>query len=652
MSGEPRIGVYICHCGLNIAGVIDVKKVAEYAKTLPNVVVARDYVFMCSAPGQELIREDIKKHKLNRVVVAACSPTMHEPTFRGVLREAGLNPYLFEMANIREHSSWVHSDEPEAATEKAKDLIRMAVAKVRLLEPLEEIRVDVTPSALVIGGGVAGLKAAIDLAEKGVEVHLLERSPTPGGWAGLLGKLAHSERKGWEVAKSLIEAASSNPRIRIYTNSELVKLDGSVGNFEATIRRNPRYVDSRCTLCGRCVEVCPVEAPDEYEAGLTTRKAIYLPSKWAYPQIYAIDEQTCTRCGRCVEVCEPKAINLEEKPEEFKVRVGAVILAAGFEPYAPEEGEYGYKQSERVITLLQLERLLDEDGPTGGELKIGGVKPRSIAFVLCVGSLGTSPKAAPYCSRVCCSASLNTALKIKERYPDVDIYIVYKDMRTYGRLEERLYERSSEGFFKFIRFDEPPEVRVKPDGLEVEVYDTLVQERLLIPVDAVVLAVGMKPAKGLDELVRIVKVGCGPEGFVREAHLKLRPVEAPTDGIYLAGAVSGPKNVGESITSGDAAASKAAALIAKAQVVIEPIIAEVNEDICSGCGVCEAMCPYGAITIEVKEGKRVSVIDKALCKGCGTCVAACPSGAIQQASYKDDQIRSQIVALLQGGGSG
>lgn len=652
MSEEPRIGVYICHCGLNIAGVINVKEVAEFAKKLPNVVVARDYVFMCSAPGQDLIKEDIKKYKLNRVVVAACSPSMHEPTFRGVLREAGLNPYLLEMANIREHSSWVHPEEPEAATEKAKDLVKMAVAKVRLLEPLEDIKVAVEPSALIIGGGVSGLRAALDLAERGVQVYLVERSPTLGGWAGLLGRLAHTERKGWEVVKNLVEAVARNPRINIYTCSEVVKLDGSIGNFEATIKRRPRYVDMRCTKCGRCEEICPVEVPNEYEAGLTSRKAIYLPAKWAYPSIYAIDEDACTRCGKCVEVCEPKAINLDEKPEEFKVKVGALILAAGFKPYEPEKGEFGYELSKRVITLLQLERLLDEAGPTGGRLVVDGVEPKSIAFILCVGSLSTTPRAAPYCSRVCCSASLHSALKIKELDPEIDIYVIHKDIRTYGRLDERLYERASESFVKFVRFEEAPEVRVKDEGLEVEVYDTIMQERLLIPVDLVVLAVGMTPAEGLDELVRVVKVGCGPEGFVREAHAKLRPVEAPADGIFLAGTVSGPKNVAESIASGDAAAAKAAALAMKAEVVVEPIVARVDEDLCSGCGVCEAMCPYGAVTIQVKEEKRVSVIDEALCKGCGTCGAACPSGAIQQSSYKDDQIRAQIIALFEGGGGG
>lgn len=646
MSEAPRIGVYVCHCGVNIAGTVNVKEVVEYAKTLPNVVEAKDYVFMCSAPGQELIKEGIKKCALNRVVVAACSPAMHEPTFRAVLADAGLNPYLLEMVNIREHCSWVHPEEKEAATEKAKTLVRMAVAKASLLEPLEEIKFDVKRSALIIGGGVSGLKAAIDLAQRGFEVHLVEKKPTIGGRAARLGRLAHVDMKGADVARNLIHLASTNPRIKIYTNSELVDLSGSVGDFRAKISVKPRYVNERCTQCGECVKVCPVEVPDEYEYGVVNRKAIYLPFKDAYPPIYVIDPEACTRCGKCVEVCKPGAINLEEEGRELELEAGAIVLATGFDPYQPPKGEYEYGLSDRVITLFQLERLLDEEGPTRGELKLNGFQPKTLGFIMCVGSLKTTENAHPYCSRMCCSSTLKNILMIKEKYPDTDIYVLYRDIRTYGRGDESLYMKAGEQLVKFIRFSEAPKVSVKPDRVEIQVYDETIQESLIIPVDLLVLAVGMAPSQDLDKLRTIVKTGCGPDGFLKEAHLKLRPVEAPSDGIYLAGAVTGPKNVIESVMAGSAAAAKTATLISKEEVKVEPIVARVSEDICSGCGICVAMCPYGAISIQVKEGRRVSSVDSALCKGCGACVAACPSGAMQQAGFKDAQVRAQVLAAF------
>jgi heterodisulfide reductase subunit A len=631
---------------MNIASTVDVKKVVEYAKALPNVADAKEYVFMCSAPGQDLIKEDVKKCNLNRVVVAACSPGMHEATFRASIVEAGLNPYLLEMANIREQCSWVQLDK-QKATEVAKDLIRMAVAKARLLEPLEELRVGVEPTSLVLGGGVAGLRASLDLAERGYKLHLVEKLPTLGGKAARLGKLAHVDIRGADLVGSLTRAAASNPNIRIHVNSELVDLEGSVGTFKAKIRTAPRFVDEKCTLCGECFRVCPIEVPNEYEFGVSKRKAIYLPFKEAYPPIPVIDPEACTRCGECVKVCEPGAIFLDQKGTEVDVAAGAITLATGFEPYEPPEGEYGYKRSEKVLTLFQLERLLDEDGPTGGELKLGGSTPRSLAFIMCVGSLGTTEKAHPYCSRMCCASSLKNMLRIKDRYPETEIYAIYKDIRTYGRGDEELYEKTAERLVKYVRFEESPKVNLHSDKVDIEVYDTTLQEDLLIPVDAVVLAVGMSPSADMDKVRAIVKTGCSPEGFIREAHLKLRPVEAPADGIFLAGSVTSPKNIVESVMAGGASAAKAATLFANKEVRIEPIIAEATEEICSGCAICIAMCPYGAITRKEKGEKMVAKVDKALCKACGTCVAACPSGAMQQSGFKDIQVMAQVAALTE-----
>jgi len=644
MTEQPRVGVFVCHCGLNIASTVDVKKVVEYAKTLPDVADAKEYVFMCSAPGQDLIKEDIEKCNLNRVVVAACSPGMHEATFRTSIAESGLNPYLLEMANIREQCSWVYVDN-QKATETAKDLIRMAVAKARLLEPLEELRVGVEPTSLVLGGGVAGLRASLDIAERGYRTHLVEKLPTLGGMAARLGKLAHVDIRGADVVGSLIRAAASNPNITVHVNSELIDLEGSVGNFKAKIKTAPRFVNEKCTLCGECFHVCPIEVPNEYEFGLSRRKAIYLPFKEAYPRIPVIDPDACTRCGECVKVCAPGAILLDQKGEEVDVAAGAVTLSIGYQPYEPPEGEYGYKRSERVLTLFQLERLLDKDGPTGGELKLSGSTPRSLVFIMCVGSLNTTKSAHPYCSRMCCASSLKNMLTIKERYPETEIYTIYKDIRTYGRHDEELYEKTMERLVKFVRFEAPPKVRLHSDRVDIEVYDTTLQEDLLIPADAAILAVGMSPSADLDKVRAVVKTGCSPEGFIREAHLKLRPVEAPADGIFLAGSVTSPKNIVESVMSGGATAAKSAALFANKEVKIEPIIAEVNEEICSGCAICVAMCPYGAISRKEKGEKKVAQVDKALCKACGTCVAACPSGAMQQAGFKDIQVMAQVVAL-------
>ena len=643
-SSEPRVGVYVCHCGMNIAGTINVKEVVEYSKTLPHVVESFEYVFMCSAPGQDLIKESVKRG-VNRVVVAACSPSMHEPTFRAAIAEAGLNPYLLEMVNIREQSAWVHSHEKQRATEKTKDLIRMAVAKAVLLEPLEELRIGMHPTSLVIGGGVAGLKASLDLAERGYRVELVEKLPTLGGRAARLGRIGNSETTGAHLLESLVDTLASYRNIRPYVNSEIAEVDGSIGYFKVKVRRNPRFVDEKCTLCGECVDVCPVEVPNEYEYGVSERKAIYLPFKEAWPRLMVIDPDACTKCGECVRICKPGAINLDEDAKEIEVAAGGIVLATGFEPYEPVLGEFGYKQSDRVLTLFQLERLLDPNGPTKGKLRFGEFIPKSIAFVLCVGSLGTTEHAHSYCSRMCCASALKNMLRIKELNPQIELYAIYKDIRTYARYDEKLYEQAAEQGVRFINFEKPPTVTVDSQDILVQVHEATLKENLDLPVDAVVLAVGMSPSKETDRLRATIKVGCSPEGFLREAHLKLRPVEAPADGIFLAGSLTSPKNVLESATAGSAAAAKASSLLARGDVRIEPVIAQVNEEICSGCSICIAMCPYGSISRKMLGEKRVAQIDKALCKGCGACVAACPSGAMQQAGFKDIQLLAQIGAL-------
>lgn len=651
MTEEPKVGVYVCHCGVNIAGAVDVAEVAKYAGTLPGVAVSRDYVFMCSSPGQEMIKNDIKKCGLNRVVVAACSPSMHEATFRGVVKDGGLNPYLFEIANIREHCSWVHPGQRQAATSKAKDQVRMAVAKARLLEPLEDIVITVTPRVLVIGGGAAGMAAALDLVSRGLGVYLVEKGPTLGGRAARTGWLAHTEQRGIDMLKWMMSSVESDDRIMVLTNAELKGLDGTVGDFHASIEITPRGVAAGCIRCGDCSPICPVEVPNEYEYGLNSRKAIFLPFAQASPSLYTIDWQSCTRCGKCVDACKYGYVSLSGEPKTFDVDVGGVVIATGYDPYVPPEGEFGFGKSDRVLTLFSLERMLDGEGPTKGELVVAGEIPRSIAFLMCVGSMNTTPSAKDYCSRMCCATTLRNALKIKEKYPETDVYLLYKNITTYARGDEKLYEAVGEKLGKFVRFEEAPDVSVSEDGLVLSVFETVIQDRISIPVDALVLSVGMVPRSDSDDIRAVTKVGCGGDGFLREAHLKLRPVEAPSDGIYLAGTVTGPRSIIESVTSGSAAAAKAAALLVKGYVNVEPIVASVNEKECSGCAVCLAMCPFGAISLKPGGEGRVAYVESALCKGCGVCVAACPSGALSEPGYTDSQLRAQVAACLLEGGA-
>ncbi len=647
---EVRIGVYVCHCGFNIAGVVDVKKVAEYAKTLPGVVVARDYVFMCSEPGQDLIKEDIKNQNLNRIVVASCSPALHEITFRTAVSEAGLNKYLLEMANIREHCSWVHH-EKEKATEKAMEIVRMAVAKARYLEPLEELEVEAKKSVLVLGGGVAGIRAALELANYGFDVYVVEKSPTIGGKAALIGYI-DPKTKGAEVVSKMIEKIKDCPRIQVFTSAELIQLTGFVGNYLAKIKLNPRFVNSRCTSCGECEEVCPIEVSNEYNFGLDRRKAIFMPFKNAYPPYYAVDYRVCVKCGECEKVCRYKAINLKEEAKIVELKVGAVIIATGYDPYRPFKGEYGYGLSPNIITLLQLERLLDPESPTKGELIIGNKVPKSLAFIQCVGSRGTTPGAKSYCSRMCCTTAINSAIKIKEKYPEMNVYIIYKDIMTYGS-DESLYEEAGKKLINFIKFEEKtPKITISPEGLFIDVFEYTIQQEIRIPVEAIVLSIGMLPPRDIEELIAVTRVSCGGEGFVREAHLKLAPVEAPTKGIFLAGCITGPKNILESIRMGSAAAAKAMSLLSKGKITIEPMIAQVNEEKCSGCAICVAVCPYSAISIRSINGDRIAKVEKALCMGCGTCNAACPSGAMQHLGFKDVQLLAQTVAAFRGEGYG
>ncbi|MGE5555913.1 MAG: FAD-dependent oxidoreductase [Methanocella sp.] len=646
---ELRVGVFVCHCGLNIAGTVDVHAVSEYAKTLPDVVYVKENRYTCADPGQEEIRKAIKQENLNRIVVAACSPRMHEATFRRAVAEAGLNSFLYEMANIREFSSWCHQSTPEAATERAKDAVRMAVAKVRLLQPLQTIEVPVTNKALVVGGGIAGINAALDLAEQGYKVYLLEKSESIGGHMAALDKTFPTLDCSICIEGPKMVDCARHPNITIISNSELVRCDGYVGNFRVKIRKNPRYVIAdRCTGCGECKDACPIEYPNEWDNNLGTRKAISVPFDQAVPLVYSINKDYCIECFKCIDVCGDRdAIDFEQKPEEIEIDVGAIIVATGFDIYEPHDMPLlGYGKYPNVVTSMEFERLILAAGPTGGKVirQSDGQKPRRIAFIQCVGS--RDKEHYPYCSNFCCMYTLKHAVQLKEKYNDnIEVYVFYMDIRSPGKGYEEFYERARQQGAIFIRgrvsrIDEDPITH----NLTVHSEDSLLGQPIEVEADMVVLATAATPKKGADEIARILNISRDADGFFMESHPKLKPIDAPTDGIFYAGACSGLKDIPYSVSQGSGAASRAATVLSKPTWKIEPIISVVDEATCKKCGVCVDKCPYGAIKQE--QGKPASVIT-ASCHGCGTCVAECPSHAITQMHFTDAQIMAQIRAALQ-----
>ncbi len=661
-SGEPRIGVYICHCGVNIASVVNVEEVTKYAQCLPNLVLAKSHLYMCSVLGQEMITKDIVEHNLNRVVVAACTPRLHELTFRCTIEKAGLNPYVLEVANIREHCSWVHASQPEKATSKAKDIVRMAVARARLLEPLEKRVVEATTRALVVGGGVAGMRAGIDLAERGIEVYLVERSPSLGGHTAQLARVFPTEDDAESLLRRLYGRLSQEPAIKILTNADVESVEGFVHNFDVTISIRPRRVNDSCNACAKCESVCPIEVPNEHDYGLTKRKAVYLPSPCAYPPIYVIDEKNCTLCGKCVSACERDAIDLTETSTKVDQKVGGIIVATGFEPYEPQKREFGYGLTQKIMTLPQFIRLLDENGPTKGRLDLGRGPPNNVVFITCVGSrqregvykpLTEDQKLNGYCSRVCCTASLQNELTLKKKYPRCNVFHLYRDIRIYGRGHEELYEDATNSSIFFIRYaeEDPPTVIVNGDKALVRVRDTLNgRKQLEVPADLVVLSVGMTPRASTKDLQAKLRISSSSDGFIQEIHAKLRPVEVSTDGILIAGAAQSPRDITESAISGSAAAAKAAVILANDKVELDPIIAAVDETKCDGCALCIETCTFKAIdlkeTVEKKEMKKRAFVNDTLCKGCGACAAICPPRAISVKHFTLPQLSAVLEAAL------
>ena len=655
LSGSVRVGVYVCHCGTNIAGTVDIQDVVQFAAALPNVALAREYKYMCSDPGQELIREDIQDCKLDRIIVAACSPCLHERTFRHATEEGGLNPYFFQMVNVREHDSWVHTDK-KAATEKAKDLIRAAVRRVRLHRPLERRRVPINSEVLIVGGGIAGIHAALTLANAGKHVYLVEREPTIGGHMAQFDKTFPTLDCAACILTPKMTAVKTHPNITLWTLSEVAQVEGYVGNYKVTVRRKPRYVlEELCVGCLECIEACiykQAKVPDEFNLGLSKRKPVYIPFPQAVPQVVVIDPEACIefksgKCKKtCVEICgERKAIDFHQKEEIKTIEVGTIILSTGFEVFdAKRIPYYGYGTYPNVYTALEVERLTNASGPTGGEIILrDGRKPKSVGIIHCVGSRDEHTNR--YCSRVCCMYSLKLAHLIKEK-TDAEVYNFYIDMRTAGKAFEEFYNRVAAEGAHLIR-GKVADVYPAPDGdgrLILQVEDTLLGMVRKIPVDLVVLATGLEPQRDAQEVRGLFNIGCSTEGYFLERHPKLAPVNTFTDGIFLAGCCQGPKDIPDTVAQAGAAAAESLALVDAGFVELEPNTAHVLEDVCSGCKTCISVCPYQAISFVHEKNK--AEVNEVLCKGCGTCVAACPSGSIQQNLFEDQEIFEEIGGVL------
>ncbi len=659
-----KIGVFVCHCGTNIAGTVDVKAVAEALGKEPGVVFSAEYPYMCSEAGQNLIKNAIKDYGLTGIVVCSCSPRMHEATFRKTAAAAGLNSYMVEIANIREQCSWIHKD-VKVGTEKAIVLGRTAIAKVALNSPLTASESPVKKRALVIGGGIAGIQTALDIADAGFEVDLVEKEPTIGGKMAQIDKTFPTLDCAACILTPKMVDCAQNEKIHIYAYSEVEKVKGFVGNFTVSIRKKARFVDAtKCTGCGVCTEKCPQKkTPNLFNLGLDTRSAIYIPFAQAIPKVATIDADYCNmlkngKCGVCSKVCAVGAIDYKQQDEIIEQEYGAIVVATGFNPIKLDGyEEFAYNESPDVVTSLELERLMNAAGPNGGTLLRPSDKthPHTIVFVQCVGSRDTTECGKPYCSKICCMYTAKHAMLIRDKYPDTEVYVFYIDVRTPGKNFDEFYRRAVEEYGVHYIKGMVGKVMPQPDGkLLVRAADLIMNEQIMINADMVVLAAAIEPDKTARPLATMLTASMDTNDFFTEAHPKLRPVESPTAGIFLSGVCQGPKDIPETVAQASAAAAKVIGLLSKDKLLSNPCTAHSDENLCSGCSQCEKVCPYGAITYVDKEFRmpdrttkirRVAQVNTAVCQGCGACTVACPSGAMDLSGFSNKQIMAEVDAI-------
>ena len=657
-----KVGIFICHCGINIAKTVDVKRLAETVDKESDVVLAADYEYMCSVPGQKMIVDAVRDHGLDRVIVAACSPKMHEPTFRRAVAKAGLNPYLCEIANIREQCSWVHEDR-EMATEKAIDIVRTLLQKIKSNRALETTSTPVTKRALVIGGGIAGIQAALDIANCGYEVILVEKESSIGGHMAQLGETFPTLDCASCIFTPKIVEVAQNENIKLYAYSEVEEVSGFVGQFEVKIRRKARSVDEIvCTGCGICTEKCPTRVDNEFNRELSianpdkpkkpwgTRGAIYIPFAQAQPKVATIDRENCRyykngKCKVCEKVCGPKAIRFDQEDRIVTERVGAIVAAIGYETLPRDVyGEYGYGRYKDVIDGLQLERIMSAAGPTGGDIRrpSDGKVPKEVVWIQCVGSRDDA-KGKPYCSKICCMYTAKHTRLYKHRVHDGQAYVFYMDIRAGGK-----------GYEEFVKHAQIDEGAIYMRGRVSRIYeedgklivkgaDTLSGKPVEIAADMVVLACAIVPQHGTEEFARKLRIGTGENGFLAEAHVKLRPVETSTAGIFVAGAAQAPKDIPDTVAQAGCAAAKVLNIFAHDTLTSEPIVASVDEELCSGCGLCIAACAYDARKMDDK--KHVAIVEDVLCQGCGACATACPSSSCELKNFRTEQYIEMVDAI-------
>lgn len=668
-----RIGVFVCHCGTNIAGTVDVAKVAEELGKVNGVVYSTHYTYMCSSAGQKMIEDKIHELKLTGVVLCSCSPRMHEKTFRSCAERAGLNAYKVEVANIREQCSWVMKEMGDA-TEKAIALGKAAVAKTILDTPLIEGETPMTKRALVIGGGIAGITAALDIADAGFPVDIVEKDYTVGGKMAKLDKTFPTLDCASCIVTPKMTEVSQNPNIRILSYSEVAGVKGYIGNFEVDIKRHPRYVDeTKCTGCGACIEKCPnKKVPNTFNLNLNNRKAIDIPFAQAVPKVAAISADYCLHmkglkngkdnvCGFCEKACAAGAINFHQEETMLTEKYGAIIVATGYNPISLEKfDEYAYSQSPDVVSSLEFERLCNASGPTNGHLlrPSDGKEPKNIVFVQCVGSRcsADSAKGHEYCSKICCMYTAKHAILTRDHYPDTNITVFYIDVRTPGKNFDEFYRRAVEQYGVHYIKGQVGKVTPLSDGtLDVQGSDLILNRQVHIKADMVVLAASIEADKSARPLATMLTTSMDNNDFFLEAHAKLRPVESPTAGIFLAGCCQGPKDIPETVAQSSGAAAKAICLLVKDKLKNNPCTANPNENACNGCGQCANVCPYGAISYIEKDfrgpnrttiTRRVSQVNKAMCHGCGACTVACPSGAMDLLGFSNKQILAEVDSVL------